>query len=317
MANNKKPKFSIVIPVYNVEEYLGKCLDSVVNQTYNNYEAIIVCDKSLDNSEKIVDEYVNKYSNFKKIYKENTGLSTARNLGVDACAGEYILFLDGDDYYQKDLLEKLNKEVKNNIDLIRFQVQNIYNNAIIPYEEKGFDITSGINVFNTIINYHYVENAWAYCYNAKFFKRNNFHFKENAIAEDFGLIPLIIANAKNVKSLSYIGYNYVQRDNSLMNNNDYSKRIKKMNDMIDQANVLKQELKNIKDNETILLFINNSLIYYSTTLKYFDYLKYHKLLKQIKCFDYLPKNTIKKRLKSFLIKNCTYFYYHFIVRFYG
>ena len=94
---------------------------------------------------------------------------------------------------------------------------------------------------------------------------------ENCIAEDYGLIPLVIAKAKKVKSISYIGYNYVKRKNSLMTTNDYSKKIKKMEDMILQANFLKKELANINPNKDLIAFINNSLIYYSTRLKYRDF----------------------------------------------
>ena len=310
-------KFSIIIPVYNVEKYLDKCFNSVINQAFNNYEVIIICDKCTDNSEKIVDKYIKKYTNFKKIYKENTGLSVARNIGVESSNGEYILFLDSDDYLEKDLLQKLDNELKNPIDIIRFQAQNIIDDKLIKYNEKVFEITNGIEAFNFIINYHYIENAWLYCYNSKFYKNNNFHFKENVIAEDFGLIPLIIAKAKSVKSLSYIGYNYVMRNNSLMNNNNYQQKIKKMNDMFEQANELKKELLKIKNSEKFLLFINNSLIYYSTTLKYKDYKNYNKLLKQQNAFNYYPSNTYKQKIKKFLIKNSSYLYYNYIVRFYG
>ena len=86
-------KFSIIVPVYNVEKYLNTCLESIVKQTYNNYEVIIVCDKCDDNSEMIVDYYIKKY-NWKKIYEKNTGLSKARNIGIEIAAGDYLIFLD-------------------------------------------------------------------------------------------------------------------------------------------------------------------------------------------------------------------------------
>ena len=227
-------KFSIIIPVYNVEKYLNKCLDSVVKQTYKNYEVIIVCDKCSDNSESIVDEYIKKYKNFTKIYAEHTGLSKARNIGVEASSGEYILFLDGDDYFELDLLKTLNEKLKDTPDLIRFQIQDVKGKEIIKYNELGFNTTDGISAFNKIFKYHYIENAWSYSYNANFYKKNKFKFMEGCIAEDYGLIPLIIAKAKKVKSISYIGYNYVQRENSLMSDTNYSKKVKKMEDMLIQ-----------------------------------------------------------------------------------
>ena len=308
------PKFSIIIPVYNVEKYLEKCLDSVVEQTYQNYEVIIVCDKCSDNSETIVDKYVKKYPKFSKIYREKTGLSQARNLGVDAAVGEYLLFLDGDDYFNIGLLEVLNNNLDDNPDLIRFQVTDIVGSQKITHPEKEFKTTTGIEAFNKIFKYHYIENAWSYCYNANFYKKNNFKFMVGCIAEDYGLIPLIIAKAKKVKSLSYIGYNYVIRENSLMNNNDYKKKIKKMDDMLRQAVFLKEQLKDIPNNDLIITFINNSLIYYSTRLEYQDFKKYRKILKENKCFDHLHGGNIKVRIRNFLIKTNAYFFYHCLVR---
>ena len=307
-------KFSIIIPVYNVEKYLHKCLDSVINQTYKNYEVIIVCDKCSDNSEKIVDDYVKKYKQFSKIYAEKTGLSKARNLGVAASNGEYILFLDSDDFFQADLLETLNNKLKDNPDLIRFQIQDVIVEKIIKHPEKGFATTDGVSAFNKIFKYHYIENAWSYCYNAKYYKKNNYKFMEGCIAEDYGLIPLVIAKAQKVKSLNYIGYNYVQRENSLMTNPDYSKKIKKMEDMLVQSAFLKSRLKDIPNKELIIAFLNNSLIYYSTRLEYKDYKKYYKVLKENKCFSHLHGGSIKTRIRNLLIKKNAYFFYHCIAR---
>ena len=100
--------FCIIIPIYNSEKFLKKCLDSIVNQTYKNYEVIIVIDKCDDNSEKIADEYINKY-NWTKLYEERTGLAKARNIGIQKGTGDYIVLLDSDDYLENDFLETINK----------------------------------------------------------------------------------------------------------------------------------------------------------------------------------------------------------------
>ena len=307
-------KFSIIIPVYNVEKYLNKCLDSVVKQTYKNYEVIIVCDKCSDNSESIVDEYVKKYKKFTKIYEEHTGLSKARNIGVESSSGDYILFLDGDDYFELDLLKTLNEKLKDIPDLIRFQIQDVKGKEIIKHNEEGFNTTDGVSAFNKIFKYHYIENAWSYCYNANFYKKNKFKFMEGCIAEDYGLIPLIIAKAKKVKSLSYIGYNYIKRENSLMSDTDYSKKVKKMEDMLMQSVFLKGKLKDIKGKELIISFINNSLIYYSTRLNYKDFKKYNKILKENKCFNHLKGGNLKAKIRNVLIKSNAYFFYHYVAR---
>ena len=304
-------KFSVIVPIFNVEKYLEKCLDCVVNQTYKNYECILVVDKSSDKSEEIANKYVKKY-NWQKVYEENTGLAKARNLGVDKSNGDYIIFLDGDDYFEKDLLEKLNNQIKNE-DLIRYQARDIINNTFVDYPEKNYDTMPGNDAFEKIINFHYVENAWLYAYNSKFYKKNHFKFMENCIAEDYGLIPLVISKSKSIKVISYIGYNYVQRQNSLMNNNNYLKKIKKMDDMLKQYNF---EIENISKDSNPLFktFLNNSLIYYSTTLKYKDFKKYKKILKEKDCFSHLKGKSFKHKIRNFIIKNNAYFYYNYIMR---
>ena len=308
-------KISIVVPVYNVEKYLKKCLDSIVKQTYENYEVIIVCDKCHDASEKIVDEYVKKHSKFKKIYAEKTGLATAKNIGVKASSGEYLLFLDGDDYLEKDLLQVIVDNTQDNPDLIRFQAQDIINNKTIKHEEKSFDTMDGKKAFQEILRYHYIENSWLYAYNLTYWKKNKFQFMNGCIAEDYGLTPLVIAKAKKVKGISFIGYNYVQRDNSLMNNDNYDNKLKKMDDMLKQADYLHQELKDIPDTDHIKRFINNSLLYYSTTLKKSDYKKIIKKKKKKGIYDYIPVDNVRHRFKKFIISRSPYFYYHHLARF--
>lgn len=308
-----KNKFSIVIPIYNSEEYLEKCLDSIVKQTYTNYEVIIICDKCSDNSEIIVDKYVKKYK-WTKIYEENTGLSKARNIGISKSTGDYLVFLDGDDYLENDYLEVINNNLEDKPNILRIQVRDIYKDSFVNYNEVAFDTTNGIEAFNKIIQYHYIENAWAYIYNRCFWNKNKFKYMENCIAEDYGLTPLIIAKADKIKSISYIGYNYVKRENSLMNTIDYNKKIKKMDDMLKQADYLHNEFKNIKNNERFISFINNSLIYYSTRLNYKDFKKYNKILKEKEYFKHLKSEDFKTWLINFMIKKNAYFYHNKIVR---
>ena len=99
-------KFSIIVPVYNVENYLEKCLDSLINQKHNSYEIIIINDGSTDNSQRIIDNYKKKYPKLISSYKKgNGGLSSARNYGIEKSTGEYLLFVDSDDYISENCLE--------------------------------------------------------------------------------------------------------------------------------------------------------------------------------------------------------------------
>ena len=146
-------KFSIIIPIYNVEKYLRKCLDSVASQTYNNFEVIIVIDKCDDNSEKIADKYIKKYG-WTKIYEEHTGLAKARNIGIQKATGDYIVLLDSDDYLENDFLETINKALNDKPDILRFQVRDIINDQKIDHNEIGFDSTNGTEAFNKIVRFY-------------------------------------------------------------------------------------------------------------------------------------------------------------------
>ena len=303
-------KFSIIVPIYNVEKYLDRCLKSISFQSYKNYEVLMISDKSDDNSDTIVKKYESKDKRFKRIFKENTGLAKAKNIGIDNAIGDYVLFVDGDDFIEKDLLKTLSKEINDN-DVVRFQIQEVQNDKAIKYKEKSFASCNGLEAFKKISKCHFIEPSWAYVYSLKFWKDNKFKFMNGCIAEDFGLTPLIISKCNKIKSISYIGYNYVQRDNSLMNEIDYSKKLDKMNDMIKQAKYL---YKNIEENEYFYRFINSSLITYMTSLKYKDYKKYKSELKEYDLFKYIENDSFKRKIKKLLIKLNPYIYKNYIER---
>lgn len=105
-------KISVIVPVYNVEKYLSKCINSILDQTHKNLEIILIDDGSTDNSGKLCDEYYNKDKRIKVIHQKNGGLSVARNSGLEIATGEYIMFIDSDDYYEKKSCELLYNEIK-------------------------------------------------------------------------------------------------------------------------------------------------------------------------------------------------------------
>ena len=127
----KQPVFSIIIPVYNTEQYLPECLDSVVNQTFPDYEAVIVNDGSTDGSREICDTYAEKYPQLHVFHKENEGPMIARKEGIIKANGEYCLFLDSDDFYDKNLLLTVSRYIrKYNLDLLIFGKHTVYQNKI-------------------------------------------------------------------------------------------------------------------------------------------------------------------------------------------
>lgn len=305
------PKFSIIIPVYNVEKYLKKCLESVYNQTYKNYEVIVVNDGTKDNSMDIVKNYPAKVIN-----QKNQGLSVARNNGVEKASGEYILFLDSDDYIEKGLLKEINKSLNNNPDIVRFQIKEVFEDGKkTEYNERPFTDKTGQEAFQLITKYHFVENAWCYAIRREYYLKNNFKFKENTFHEDFGLLPLVIIKAKKVNSINYIGYNYLQRQGSIMSNKEYTKTKKKVADMYDHYCYLLNEAKKLSlDTSTFRSFIANSLILKITELNDEDYKIYLKKLNNDKVFDNILTDTFQRKIKKILLKCSPKKYYKFIKR---
>ena len=174
-------KISVIVPIYNVEKYLNRCLDSIINQTYKNLEIILVDDGSPDNCGKICDEYAKKDNRIKVIHKENGGLSSARNAGLDIATGDYIGFVDSDDWIELDMYEYLlNICVKYNSDISRCGF--VYNDEDC-YKDENIRIVEYENALIDFINGHIEEGIVC----NKLYKKNifkNLRFKENIIFED-------------------------------------------------------------------------------------------------------------------------------------
>lgn len=137
-----KYKFSIIIPCYNIEKYISKTLDSVFNQTFKDFEIILINDGSKDNTGKILDDYSKKDERIRVIHKGNEGVSEARNIGIKNATGEYIYFLDGDDLIENTLLERANEIFKNNkIEIFSFAFNMVYENGKIKrrYSEEKYN----------------------------------------------------------------------------------------------------------------------------------------------------------------------------------
>ncbi len=306
-------KFSIIIPAYNVEKYIERCLDSIFSNSYKNYEIIIVNDGSTDNVEEKINKYLDKYNNIIYIKQENKGLSEARNEGVKKATGDYLLFVDSDDFIEPELLEKINNSTKNNPDLIRFQAKEVYDDKTINYNESAFENKNGIEAFSYILNFHFVEPACLYAYNLKFYKDNDFKFTKGIYHEDYALVPYIINKANIVNCIDYIGYDYYQRGNSIMNNPDYSKTLKKVDDLYKGFKILIDKSNNISgDRKLYYSYISNIFVKKICSLNKEDYKKYKKILKEEKVYDLLLSNTLSRKIKKMLIKISPKLYYKLI-----
>lgn len=198
------PKFSIIIPIYNVEKYLPKCLDSLVNQTYPNVEIICINDGSTDNSLQILKNYAIKDNRIKVINQQNQGVSLSRNIGIDNATGEYILFVDADDWLELNTCEILCQSIVNKtFDLITFNAWIVKQNQA----QRGF-LKNKSNLINS--------EMWAICYNRTFLNQNKIRFPKNIkIAEDHVFKCQAIFGTDNILILdNYLYFYLADRENS-------------------------------------------------------------------------------------------------------
>lgn len=296
-------KFSIVIPVYNVEKYIDRCLKSIAKQNYKNYEVIIVNDGTKDNSVEIINKYLKKYDNFKLYDKKNGGLSDARNYGIKYATGDYLLFVDSDDYINCELLDKLNNIlIEKEYDLVKFKIKLVNEDGSLIRHERGLNVSKEVSL-NEIFSEEFCEPAWTYCYNLKFWGKNNFKYLKGKIHEDFGLTPEIIMNAKNIFYLNFIGYNYVQRENSIISTVTEEKNLKKAYDMLEQYDrLIKIKYKNENYLNTYNSFLANAVISKAKILTGKARKDYLNELKERNVFSYLLTDTISRKLKKIVIR---------------
>ena len=220
--NDKNELISIIVPVYNVEEYLERCVESIINQTYQNIEIILVDDGSKDNSGKICDKLKERDIRIKVIHKENGGLSDARNAGLKIANGKYIGFVDSDDYIEKDMFEtlyNLNKKYNSEISIVSFN--ELYNGKIIGVRNsKKIEELNKINAIKELLIDTKIQS---YAWN-KLFKRelfNNIEFPTNKNFEDIATTLLLFEKANKVVLYEEPKYNYVRRDNSIVGIKSY------------------------------------------------------------------------------------------------
>ena len=206
---NQNTTISIVIAVYNIEKYLDKCLKSIKDQTYSNFICYCVNDGSTDNSESIINQYLVD-SRFKLLNKENGGLSDARNYGLKYVDTEYVMFVDGDDYLEPDLLSKTIGELDNTkSDLLVFSYYQHYIDG--PKEIVHLNKTNGTYKLepNKELLSLTPNAAWNKVYRTKLFKDNNIEYPKGYRYEDLGTTPKLLLKANSIVYLDVPLYNYI------------------------------------------------------------------------------------------------------------
>lgn len=229
--DKKNPKISIIVPVYNVQDYLKKCLESILIQTFESFELILVNDGSTDASLDICKAYMNKDSRIKLISQKNKGLSAARNTGIECSCGEYICFIDSDDFIEKNYLQILYERIiKSNADIVmcEYFLTNQKGKKItnISFNEpNNVKELSGKQILSYVVAPKYMANvvSWNKLYKKSIF--DNLKYNVGRFYEDeFIAFPLFFYT-KKIAIIRIPLYNYVQRSNSIMHNPINDKKI--------------------------------------------------------------------------------------------
>ena len=290
-------KVSVIVPVYNVEKYLKKCLDSLATQTLEDLEVIIVNDGSPDNSQKIIDKYTKKYPNMHGYLKKNGGLSDARNYGIKYAKGEYVAFLDSDDYVKSDMYEKMYLKAKeNDYDMVVCDINYVYDNHVKRVGSGIREDTTDIkSIYRTI---H--PAAWN-----KIFKKEllqDIEFKKGVWFEDVEFIYRLLPDIKSIGVVHEAFNQYVQREGSITNtiNPKIYDYIDNMNGIVDFYK--KEKLYSKYQKELEYVYIR---YIYATFIKSVSRYEYDEYLKAV---DIAIKN-VKKHFPKY--RRNKYFYQNF------
>ncbi|WP_312322002.1 glycosyltransferase [Soonwooa sp.] len=212
-----RPKVSVIVPVYNVQIYLEKCLNSLISQQLSAIEVIIVNDGSKDNSQQIIDDFTNRFpEKIRAFTKENGGLSEARNFGLKHCTGEYIGFVDSDDYVTDDMFaEMYDLAQKHNAEMVICNLEKVdqFGNVTqkltqIPNMPEKIDLSEHFSVFSDLSYF-----ACNKIFRADLFSNKN--FKKGIHFEDIQLIPQLLLNCKTIAQTQKFHYQYLERTDSI------------------------------------------------------------------------------------------------------
>lgn len=272
-------KFSVIIPFLNSATTLERCLQSVVEQKHENVEVILIDNGSTDNSLEIINNFKDKL-NIKYCLSKRGGIGKSRNVGVRLSTGEYILFLDSDDYFSLGLFDLLQRRIKmdlKRVDIIRFNANRIEYMDATPRELNKYMLKEmppcqpkdAIKIFQE--NECEFGPLWLYCYKTSFFKGNKFKFLDYYIHEDL-LNDYILCCANKIANIDFVGYNYVKNASgvtskkSLLGEKKRAKAILKNYDYV--AKLLFNYLKNDLNFLKLRMVIFNEMLIYNR--KYFE-----------------------------------------------
>ena len=305
---NKLPFYSVIIPVYNVEKYLSRCVDSILSQDFRAFEIILVDDGSPDCSGSICDEYAANFPLVKVIHKTNGGAADARNIGVTVATGNYIVFLDGDDYWEGNcvLAEMYLLLSDCKLDVLMFGSTDIYEGETKVINSRGRFNLDEINkgklmaIRNLIANNQFPGAAWQFCVKKKLLIENNIQFIKGIKAEDIDWVIHVFYKAENISALNINFHRYLKNRNSSITNTADKKSLEDVLVSVDKWYLI---LK--KDGSEVSEYLLSYLAFqYLTTYIIFARLNYDEqqhLLPKLQKYRSILNYSVDKRSRVFNI----------------
>ncbi|RHV33237.1 glycosyltransferase [Ruminococcus sp. OM05-10BH] len=307
---------SVIVPVYKVEKYLSRCVDSLIQKSNISYEVILVDDESPDQCPQICDAYTEKYKQVYAIHKKNGGLSDARNTGMKCARGEYILFVDSDDDIQMDTYDKIGKFIDSfQPDIIVGNAKKIVGDRIEYMQHtsrEGVEKTGQEFMKTELYNKTMYMAAWLNIYKKDFLQKNKLQFKKGILHEDEEFTPRCFLKAEKVVYMNHFFYNYRIRENSITTNSGRKNAEDFFNTCYSLDKIYKKledkELKNILENELVdkYLFMFQKCRLYRSEDRY--------LIKK----DFLKGKSMKMKTKIksqlFLLNPWLYFWVNEIIK---
>ncbi len=294
-------KFSVILPIYNVELYLAKCIDSILNQSYTDFELILVNDGSQDQSLSICDEYAKKDERIKVINQTNAGLSMARNNGLAIATGDYVVFIDSDDFVtSNDFLQKLVQKTVNNVDLIFFKYSrfldgpNILCKCSYSYKNAILGNSMSDKLQRLVDDDAFYGMAWIKAVRRLMLVQNNIQFEKGLLGEDTEWNYHLLMHAKSIEFIDESFIAYRQRKGSI----SHSLKLKNLTDFIYVITKWVEPIKEIRDEALKLALLGSMAKYYSNLLVVFvrvEEIEKNKYKQSLKDLSWLLKFSRSKR----------------------
>lgn len=289
-------KISVIIPVYNAEKYIDKCIQSVLDQTIKGIEIILINDGSTDESEKKCEVWFNLYKNITLINKKNEGQGEARNIGLDIAKGKYIFFLDADDYLPNNSLETLySKILEKDYDVVCGKSLSIFKNGKKIENNNFLNLNECEGSGTAIIKLTKYKNIpptiWLYMYKSEFLKKNKIKFAKGVFLEDCEFNLKVYYYAKKMLFINNVTYCQFMSENSTMRSSNF----KKSKDAIQIAKNIEQFIiENVNDKKVDKYFRNYVAYLYSYSIHYSMQIGYDfmKLFRDKKEFNHIIKSLL-------------------------